>query len=129
MSVPRPLKLRATEPSEAQILNSLLRFLALDRRVAWAKRMNVGASVIEGKDASGKPTRRFVRFAWPGCSDIIGQLADGRFLAVECKAAHGRLSPDQAAFLDQVNAAGGLAFVARSIEDAQKELGLYTPRK
>jgi hypothetical protein len=45
------------------------------------------------------------------------------FAAVEVKSATGRLTPEQAAFLEQVQAMGGLAGVARSVEDAAAILG------
>lgn len=57
-----------------------------------------------------------------GVADILGVLRGGRLLAIEVKAEKGRLSPEQKLFLDQVNAAGGKAFVARSIEDVEREL-------
>jgi penicillin-binding protein-related factor A (putative recombinase) len=56
----------------------------------------------------------------PGVSDILGVLPGGRFLAVEVKSPAGRVSPHQQEFMDRINDAGGLAFVARSIEDVQK---------
>ena len=70
----------------------------------------------------------------PGSSDLIGyrsvtitpdmvgqQLAV--FAAVEVKAERGRPTPEQTAFIDHVRAAGGLAGIARSVEDAQVILG------
>jgi hypothetical protein len=66
----------------------------------------------------------------PGSADLIGfrtivitpdmvgqQLAV--FAAVEVKAERGRPTPQQSAFLEHVAAAGGLAGIARSVEDAQ----------
>lgn len=43
---------------------------------------------------------------------MLGQLPHGRLLGVEVKAAKGRTSPEQVAFLERINRAGGLAFVA-----------------
>ena len=65
---------------------------------------------------------RFIRFGWPGCSDVLGQLRDGRFLAVECKSPTGRLRPEQTVFLERINGAGGVAFVARDCRDVMREL-------
>lgn len=93
---------------EADILKSVIRFLKIHPSVAWAERMNVGAQAIDG---------RFVRYGFPGCSDIIGQIMDGRFLAIECKATRGRVTAAQEAFLGAVAKAGGVALVARSVED------------
>lgn len=53
-----------------------------------------------------------------GGADLLGVAPDGRFLAVEVKTATGRVSKEQKRFIDAVNRAGGLAGVARSVEDA-----------
>jgi hypothetical protein len=44
-------------------------------------------------------------------------------LAVETKALAGRLSPEQKAFLERVQQLGGVAIVARSVDDLERELG------
>ncbi len=59
----------------------------------------------------------------PGISDIIGCYR-GRMIAIELKAPKGTLSPAQEEFIRQINEAGGLAFVARSIDDVIEGLGL-----
>ena len=41
------------------------------------------------------------------------------FTSIEVKTATGRLRPEQRQWLDAVQAAGGVAGVARSVEDAQ----------
>lgn len=124
------------KPTEQDTVRAILQFLALHRIPAW--RINTGAVKIE---------RRFLRFGSVGMSDIIGILpqssvtalrimrADsytirdgivtmGRFLAIEVKSATGTVTPAQQAFLDQVTTAGGKAFLARSVADVQRELGL-----
>jgi hypothetical protein len=58
----------------------------------------------------------------PGVSDILGVLPGGRALAIEVKAPKGKVSPHQQQFIDAVNQAGGLAFVARSVEEVQIQL-------
>ncbi|MBP8283312.1 MAG: VRR-NUC domain-containing protein [Chromatiaceae bacterium] len=106
-------RLKALAPTEHQIQAAILRYLAVSPRVAWAERMNTGAIKIPapgGKD-------RFVRFGFPGCSDILGQLTDGRLLAIEVKSHTGRASEAQAAFLDLVATHGGVAVLARSLDD------------
>lgn len=112
------LRLKAWEPSEAQIQAGVLQALAAHPRVAWAHRFNTGAAVNEHKGR-----RHFVRFAFPGCADILGQTTDGRFLAIECKSRTGRLTADQKAFLDRVASAGGVSGVARSVDDVWIILG------
>ena len=48
------------------------------------------------------------------------------FTSIEVKSATGRLKPEQQQWLDAVQAAGGIAGVARSVEDAQLLLGCAT---
>jgi len=51
-------------------------------------------------------------------------LSDGRFLAVECKREGADLTKAQSVFIDRVNVAGGLAFVARDIQTVIDKLEL-----
>jgi len=78
------------------------------------------------RDQNGRP----VQFGLcKGSADLIGwkrvtitpemvgtQVAV--FLSIEVKTATGRLRPEQQQWLDAVQAAGGIAGVARSVEDA-----------
>src|SRR5258706_9334426 len=57
-----------------------------------------------------------------GISDLIGQMRDGRFLACEVKREGAQLMDHQRDFLNEVRANGGVAFVARSVDDAEKAL-------
>ena len=52
-----------------------------------------------------------------GSADLIGWVR-GRFLSIEVKSATGRVRPDQQTWMNVVNAHGGIAFVARSAEEA-----------
>lgn len=108
-----------TEPrrlgrAEAAALVEVLAALRNHPAVAWVERMNSGAIRVE---------RRFVRFGWRGCPDVIGQLRDGRLLGVEVKAPAGRLRPAQAVFLARIRDSGGVAFVARDLRDVRAHLG------
>lgn len=101
---------RAPGASEAQVLNAVLGLLRRHPAVAWAQRMNVAA--FETDD-------RYVRCGWVGASDVIGQMRDGRFLAVEVKRERGGVvSEAQQAFLDLVRRFGGVAGVVRSADEA-----------
>ena len=120
---PKKLKLSA-EPKEAAVLASVLQALNFYPSVSWFRRMNSGAYVLgEHKQ------RRFIRFGFEGCSDIIGQMKPrrkglpGAWLAIEVKSATGKVSDHQERFLDMVNAAGGVGFVARSVDDLKQHLG------
>lgn len=103
---------------ESVVLKAVIKALALHPRVAWATRMNTGAVTL---GPLGK--QRYVRFGFKGCPDIIGQMRDGRFLAVEVKKPKGKASEDQLAFIYRVRNAGGVAFVAWSVDDVWRELG------
>ena len=52
-----------------------------------------------------------------GSSDLIGWTSEGKFLAVECKTDRGRLTEHQNNFLTQVKQDGGIAILARSVDD------------
>lgn len=55
--------------------------------------------------------------------DMVGQRI-AVFAAVEVKAERGRLTAQQSAWLEHISAAGGLAGVARSVDDARAILGI-----
>lgn len=114
-----PTKAVAPAPYEADVLAAILEYLSLCRRVAWFKRMNVGGALQENSDGS----HRYIAFAFKGCSDIIGQMKDGRFLAIECKRPGKNATPDQWQFLCEVNRANGIGIVATSIEDVRRVFG------
>ncbi len=97
---------------ESDIQRQILEYLRYDRRVALYWRQNTGAARYE-KD--GK--ERFIRFGTPGISDILGVLQDGRFFAIEVKMPKRKLTEIQANFINNVNRAGGVAFVATCVED------------
>jgi hypothetical protein len=52
----------------------------------------------------------------PGVPDIIACI-QGRFVAIELKGARGRVTPQQEQEIRRIRAAGGIAGVARSLED------------
>lgn len=58
-----------------------------------------------------------------GVPDILG-IFQGRLLGIEVKTAAGKPSPDQERFIQNINDAGGIAFVARSVDDVIENLGL-----
>lgn len=63
-------------------------------------------------------------FGQKGVSDLLGCWR-GRMLAIEVKTPTGRITLDQQRFLDNVNAAGGIGFVARDIETVIEKLELW----
>lgn len=62
-----------------------------------------------------------IRIGCPGSPDIIG-VFKGRFLGIEVKSKCGKLRPEQKEFLENIIKNGGIAFVAKSIEDVEKNL-------
>ena len=89
---------------ERDELKACLQLLALHPRIAWAVRLNSGATVLEHK---GK--KRIVRFGWKGAPDIIGQTMNGKFFAWECKAKGRKATFDQQATLAMIEDCGGWA--------------------
>ena len=104
---------RILDRKEAAALVEVLQALRTHAAVAWCERMNSGAVRIGG---------RFVRFGWPGCPDVLGQLKDGRLMGCEVKAPAGKLRAEQTLFLERIRCAGGVAFVARDCADVFREL-------
>lgn len=79
------------------------------------------------QDRRGVPVRYGLQ---PGSSDLIGwttrtitpEMVGQRvavFTSIEVKAEHGRLRPEQRQWLAAVQGAGGIAGVARSVEEAE----------
>ena len=106
--------LHVPAPKESQVLRAGLAAMRIHPDVAWCARINAGRFEVDG---------RWITASFKGCSDVIGQHIDGRFIAAECKSDAGKTTADQQAFLDTVARNGGIAFVARSAEDVWRALG------
>lgn len=91
--------------------HAVLNYLTLKRVFHW--RNNTGALRTERGG--------FVRFGSPGSPDIFA-VVHGRLLGIEVKDEKGRLNPDQEAFRDGLEAAGGTYIVARSLDDVMAVL-------
>lgn len=61
-----------------------------------------------------------------GSADLIGFTSSGKFLAIEVKTETGRATPEQLNFLETVRRFGGIAGIARSVEDAKGLLNADT---
>jgi len=106
---------KTATPKESDSLREVMQALRNHPLVGWVQRQNSGVAKVSG---------RFIKFGWRGCSDILGQLKDGRLLAVECKRlVGGKLTREQASFLEQVRQCGGVAFVASTMKDVHNNLG------
>ena len=82
----------------------------IDATGLQVQRLNTGAFAT----GTGN-NRRFVRSAKKGTLDFEGYDNRGRFCAIECKRpVGGRVSPEQAARIEDITPTGGIAFTARS---------------
>ena len=107
--------------SERDIQTSIL--LALSHGPTRLLRINAGVAwqgtVIERTPQRLVLARPYaIKLAAPGVSDLIG-WTQGRFVAIEVKGGRRQPTDEQAAFIELVRRSGGLAGVARSIDDAR----------
>lgn len=93
---------RAGRGGHAALVAAVVELLNVLPQVAWAHKFNTGQ--MPSPDG-----QRVIRFAFKGCADVLGQMATGEFLAVECKTAKDTPTADQMAFLNRVDRAGGCA--------------------
>ena len=98
-----------TDLLEKDIQKQILMLLKRHPKVQWVARFNSGTFVSGDRYISSN--------SQSGMSDILGMLKGGRLFAIECKSRTGKIMPHQQDFLDLINSGGGLAFVARSVED------------
>ncbi len=103
------------QQSEKQIENQILEYLKFRSVMAW-KVKSVGTY-----DAKLRVFRKPSPYYRKGVSDILG-IFRGKPLAIEVKSIKGRTSPEQRAFLEDFAREGGIAMVARSIEDVERVL-------
>jgi hypothetical protein len=102
---------------QAQILDYL--------RYRGIKAFRINAGMIPTGE---KRSRRMIRLAPKGFSDIVGVLGEafgqhqGKAIFVEVKTTKGKTTPFQDIFLEEMREQGALAFVARSTEDVEREL-------
>jgi hypothetical protein len=100
---------------ESDVVAAILAYLATVRGViAW--RQNTGAVAVA---ATERTRRRFIRFGVKGLPDILGFRApDARTIGIEVKRpTEQRVRREQELFLARLAAAGGIALVARSVDD------------
>lgn len=98
-----------TDLLEKDIQKQILMLLKRHPKVQWVARFNSGTFVSGDRYISSN--------SQSGMSDILGMLKGGRLFAIECKSRTGKIMPHQQEFLDLITVGGGLAFVARSVED------------
>ena len=107
--------------TEKEIENAILDYLqTIKGMVAWK---NQTTGLYDPVKKCFRPLRG--KHSGKGSTDIIGCFR-GRFIGIEVKRPKNfKLSDDQKAFIDKINMSGGIAFVAKSIEDVKKALENY----
>lgn len=102
------LRLRHPDPLEKEVQAAIMEYLAYRKIFCWKE--HSGGLPMDGGEW-------LMPIGLRGKSDILGVLPGGRFLAIEVKRRTGAVRPEQQEFIDNVNRSGGLAFVARSVDD------------
>ena len=110
----KPVRVQAARrPSgkvlERDVLKGIVKALSLHRLVARVERNQSGV-FREGE--------RFVRVGSKGKADLTVYLKDGRYAEIEVKSPTGRITDAQWKRVYAIRAAGGLAGIARCVEDA-----------
>ncbi len=94
---------------EREIQKSIITALTYAR--IWHRRLEGGAKLIH---SAGKMS--FAKSSMTGMPDVLA-CHHGQLIAIEVKAAGGRLSPEQKRTLQEIVASGGRAAVAYSAQD------------
>lgn len=102
---------------EKQIEKSIIEYLGWRRIMAW--KVESQGQYDEKRGGFRKKPKWFRK----GVADILG-IYKSRPLAIEVKNQKGKLSKDQLNFLTEFRQNGGIAMVARSIEEVERQLSL-----
>jgi len=65
---------------------------------------------------------RYMRFGIEGQADLFAVAPWGQFVSIECKSSKGRTREAQEKWRRAVQRSGGIAVVARSVEDVERAL-------
>lgn len=99
--------------TESDLMRSIM--IALSNDGHFVVRVNVGKFKMEDG-------RWFDTGLPKGFSDLTGMTSCGLFFVIEVKTSSGKISPEQAQFIRAMETRGGIAFVARSVDQALHEL-------
>lgn len=99
---------------ESDIQSAIMDLLLRHPSVAWAHVTTSGK--IKGRGG------HWMTVGFPGLSDILGQLRDGRLLAIEVKKPGEKPTNDQLEFIRTVNDNNGVAFWTDSPDDVAEFL-------
>jgi hypothetical protein len=98
---------------ESDVQKAILKMLKSHPKVGWAYITSSG--YVKGLGGG-----KMFRVGVPGMSDIMGQMKDGRLLAIEVKVPGKRPTESQMQFIADVNRFYGIAGWADSVETAMK---------
>ncbi|MCU0288730.1 MAG: VRR-NUC domain-containing protein [Acidobacteria bacterium] len=105
------------EKTEAEIQREICDFLAKKNVFFWRNNSTGLFDPFKGR------FRKKGKYEILGVSDILAVIY-GRFIAIEVKSKNGKASEYQLKFIENVIKNGGFSFIARSIEDVEKNLFL-----
>lgn len=108
--------------SEQQLVNEIKHYLNAKGHLVW--RNNSGVTRSTYTDKRGVRRDRMWRAGFKGISDIIGIAADGRFIAIECKAGRNKATLFQEEFLHDIESRGGIAAVVYSLDELKEKTKL-----
>ena len=98
------------KPTETNLVRACLELLRLRGILSW--RQNTAG--IRRRDRAGREF--WAAPALRGVADILAVApGSGKLVAIEVKRPGGKPTPDQVAFLDSVNVAGGIGMVIRDV--------------
>lgn len=120
-SAPRGAAFSGSAPAllESEVLPAVIAALRAHPAVAWVQRVNKGFGRLQRKDGSLSPP---YFWAFKDAVDVTGQLRTGQRLEVEVKRPGENPKPGQMEFMDAVRGAGGVAFVARGVDDVFRHI-------
>jgi hypothetical protein len=111
ITIPTTRPENAARGKESDLVKSIIDLLHTH---GWlALRINSGAMVLHDE----KYGKRFVKLADKGTLDIIACSPAGQYCEIECKIWPNKPSDEQVQRLQDVEARGGLAILAYSMED------------
>lgn len=99
--------------SETVVVRSILNYYAMFPNYVKLWRVNTGGATYSNK--SGK--KSFVKFGFPGMSDILGIRNDGKLIAIECKFGKNKTTEAQDKFADMIKSMNGIYILAYSLDD------------
>ncbi len=107
---------------EKEIVYAILEYLWATGEFAW---MNDSVGIYDPK--KGVFRKRHGKYHRNGVADILG-IFKGWPLAIEVKTKIGRPTETQKEFLHAFELSGGIAFIARSVDDVIKKLSKFPTR-